>query len=223
MALDLARIEALCFDVDGTLSDTDDQMVANLANVFKYVLPMERAKKLARYIVMRAEGPGNFLYGLPDRFGIDDELADLNERFLARWLRRGNRHFELIDGTIDCLQQCEKKYPLAVITARGPHGTSAFLSQYDLEPHFRCVASALTAPRTKPYPDPIFWAAEQIGVEPENCLMIGDTTVDIRAGVAAGAQTVGVLSGFGEEEELRQAGADLILGSVADLPAALAI
>jgi phosphoglycolate phosphatase-like HAD superfamily hydrolase len=41
--------------------------------------------------------------------------------------------------------------------------------------------------------------------------MIGDTTVDIRAGKAAGAQTVGVLCGFGEEEELRRAGADLIL------------
>ena len=65
--------------------------------------------------------------------------------------------------------------------------------------------------------------AENVGVKPENCLMIGDTTVDMRAGVAAGAQTVGVLSGFGEEEELRKTGADLILNSVADLPAVLSI
>ena len=43
--------------------------------------------------------------------------------------------------------------------------------------------------------------------------MIGDTTVDMRAGKAAGAQTVGVLCGFGEEPELRQLGADLILVS----------
>jgi phosphoglycolate phosphatase len=48
--------------------------------------------------------------------------------------------------------------------------------------------------------------------------MIGDTTVDIRAGVNAGAQTVGVLSGFGHEKELVKAGADIILDSVADLP-----
>ena len=47
--------------------------------------------------------------------------------------------------------------------------------------------------------------------------MIGDTTVDIRAGRAAGAQTVGVLCGFGSERELRRAGADLILASTAEL------
>ena len=47
--------------------------------------------------------------------------------------------------------------------------------------------------------------------------MAGDTTVDIRAGKSAGAQTVGVLCGFGEEPELRRQGADLILPGTADL------
>lgn len=50
--------------------------------------------------------------------------------------------------------------------------------------------------------------------------MIGDTTVDIRAGKAAGAQTIGVLCGFGQEE-LRRAGADVIVPSVADVAAIL--
>jgi phosphoglycolate phosphatase len=56
-----------------------------------------------------------------------------------------------------------------------------------------------------------------MGVAPESCLMIGDTTVDMRAGKSAGAQTVGVLCGFGEENELRRAGADAIFKSTADL------
>jgi phosphoglycolate phosphatase-like HAD superfamily hydrolase len=47
--------------------------------------------------------------------------------------------------------------------------------------------------------------------------MIGDTTVDIRAGKSAGAQTVGVLCGFGEEKELRNMGADLILSNTHQL------
>jgi len=59
-------------------------------------------------------------------------------------------------------------------------------------------------------------------VAPENCLMIGDTTVDIRAGKSAGAQTIGVLSGFGERSELVRAGADLILPDVNHLPALFA-
>jgi phosphoglycolate phosphatase len=56
-------------------------------------------------------------------------------------------------------------------------------------------------------------AAEKMGVKPHECLMIGDTTVDIRAGTSAGAQTVGVLCGFGEEKELKDMGADLILSN----------
>jgi phosphoglycolate phosphatase-like HAD superfamily hydrolase len=51
--------------------------------------------------------------------------------------------------------------------------------------------------------------------------MIGDTTVDIRAGKAAGAQTAGVLCGFGREKELIRAGADLILPGTSALLALL--
>jgi phosphoglycolate phosphatase len=60
-------------------------------------------------------------------------------------------------------------------------------------------------------------AAYQMKVEPHECLMIGDTTVDMRAGKSAGAQTAGVLCGFGEEPELRKMGADLILKTTSEL------
>jgi len=56
-----------------------------------------------------------------------------------------------------------------------------------------------------------------MGVAPQACVMVGDTTVDIRAGVSAGAQTVGVLCGFGRRYELERAGANLILESTAEL------
>jgi phosphoglycolate phosphatase len=92
------------------------------------------------------------------------------------------------------------------------------VNKFDLADSFRCIVSAQTCPRAKPYPDPILWAADQMGILPEACLMIGDTTVDIRAGRAAGAQTIGVLCGFGEEDELRREGAHLILQSTTDLP-----
>ena len=114
------------------------------------------------------------------------------------------------------------RYPLAVVSARDAGSTGAFLDQFDLTRHFRCVVTAQTAARTKPYPDPILWAAEKLGVPAEACLMVGDTTVDIRAGTRAGAQTVGVLCGFGEEHELRDKGADLILNTTAELGAVLA-
>jgi phosphoglycolate phosphatase-like HAD superfamily hydrolase len=92
-----------------------------------------------------------------------------------------------------------------------------FLNQFNLAPYFKCIATDQTCEHTKPFPDPIFWAAKEMGTPPDACLMVGDTTVDIRAGKAAGAQTVGVLCGFGEEGELRKYGADMILTSPAEL------
>jgi phosphoglycolate phosphatase-like HAD superfamily hydrolase len=56
-----------------------------------------------------------------------------------------------------------------------------------------------------------------MGVPPSTCLMVGDTMVDILAGKKAGAQTVGVLCGFGDNRELKRAGADLILDNTSDL------
>ena len=74
MPLDLSRIRVLCFDVDGTLSDTDDlyaQKVSRLLPRFLFRDP----ERTARRLVMWIESPGNALMGIPDRFGLDDELA----------------------------------------------------------------------------------------------------------------------------------------------------
>jgi phosphoglycolate phosphatase len=79
------------------------------------------------------------------------------------------------------------------------------------------IVTGQSAEHTKPYPDPILFAARKMNVKPEECLMIGDTTVDMRAGTSAGAQTVGVLCGFGEEPELVRFGADAILKNTSEL------
>jgi phosphoglycolate phosphatase-like HAD superfamily hydrolase len=82
---------------------------------------------------------------------------------------------------------------------------------------FRAVIGAQTTRRMKPHPEPLLFAAQTMGVAPAQCLMIGDTTIDMRTGVSAGAQTVGVLCGFGTEAELRRTGAGLILRTTSDL------
>ena len=115
------------------------------------------------------------------------------------------------------LERLSQRYPLAVVSARDTRTTMDFLNQFNLAPYFKCIATDQTCEHTKPFPDPILWAAREMGVLPEACLMVGDTTVDIRAGKAAGAQTVGVLCGFGEAAELSQHGANLLLSITADL------
>jgi len=122
-----------------------------------------------------------------------------------------------VPGVKEMLERLHGVYPMAVVSARDDKSTCAFLDQFELTGYFEEIVTAITAEHTKPYPDPILHAAEKMGVAPENCLMIGDTTVDIRAGKAAGAQTVGVLCGFGEEDELKRRGADLILKTTSEL------
>jgi HAD superfamily hydrolase (TIGR01549 family) len=225
MPLELSRLQALCFDVDGTLNDTDDQFVDQVVPFFKalrFLLPRQDYRQAARRFVMWSEAPGNALIGLPDFLGIDDELDKL-----ANWLNQKRKakikQFRPIPGVVEMLAALEGQYPLCIVSARDEGSTREFLRQAGIEKYFTCVAGALTCPHTKPYPDPIYWAAQKMGVQPENCLMIGDTTVDIRAGKAAGAQTVGVLCGFGERPELERLGADLILESTPELVMVLGV
>ncbi|HEX6269947.1 MAG TPA: HAD family hydrolase [Anaerolineales bacterium] len=215
MALDVARIKALCFDVDGTLSDTDDlyaQKIAGFLPRFLFPDPEDTARRL----VMWVESPGNALLGFADRIGMDDEMTAFID-WLYRHRENPLKKFMLIPGVDEMLNHLQGRYPMSVVSARDEKSTMRFLLQFDLVKHFDVIVTGLSAPYTKPYPDPILLAAKKMGVMPEECLMIGDTTVDMRAGKSAGAQTVGVLCGFGEEDELRQLGADLILKSTSDL------
>jgi len=216
MSLDISRIKALCFDVDGTLSDTDDLYVHKVSRFFPRFL-FRDPDHTARRFIMWVEAPGNALLGLTDTIGLDDEIIALID-WMSRHEKRSSKTFWLVPGVVSMLAQLKGKYPMSVVSARDEKGTRRFLEQFDLAKYFDVVVTGQSAEHTKPYPDPIIFAAQKMGVKPEECLMIGDTTVDIRAGKAAGAQALGVLCGFGEEPELRQLGADLILKSTSDLP-----
>ncbi|MFM8370246.1 MAG: HAD family hydrolase [Chloroflexota bacterium] len=209
MPLDISRIHALCFDVDGTLSDTDDLYVQKVSKFFPRFL-FKDPDHAARRFVMWVEAPGNALLGLADTLHLDDEMIAV-----IHWLNRRRKHsdkkFLLVPGVDEMLKLLHGRMPMAVVSARDEKGTMRFLEQYDLVKYFDTIVTGLSAVHTKPYPDPVLLAARKMNVLPENCLMIGDTTVDIRAGKSAGAQTLGVLCGFGEEPELRQIGADEIV------------
>ncbi|MCL5429169.1 MAG: HAD family hydrolase [Chloroflexi bacterium] len=224
--LDLTRIKAICFDVDGTLRKTDEQYIGRvniLLAPLRWITRRDTAA-LARSIVARFEDPVNILFMLADRFRIDAPLHKLVE-IANPWKKRKAKpdYYQLIPGLLEALKLLAAHYPLAVISVRGREGTQNFLKVTGLEKYFPYVVSGQTAKRTKPFPDQIFWVAEQLHISPAECLIIGDTTIDIKAGKAAGAQTVGVLSGFGRQGELQARGADLILPSVSDLPAALGL
>jgi len=220
MPLDISRIRALCFDVDGTLSDTDDRYVQKLAGwlqPIRFLLPRQDCLRFARKMVMVTETPATLFFGIPDRLGLDKGISKIGDYLYRQRLKKRDTPFTLIPGVSEMLDQLQANYPLSIVTARGQRSTDLFLSQFDLKQRFTAVVSAHTCRHTKPHPDQVLWAASEMGFPVETCLMIGDTTVDILAGKAAGAQAVGVLCGFGTRDELIKAGADLILENTADL------
>jgi HAD superfamily hydrolase (TIGR01549 family) len=217
--LDLGRVKAIIFDIDGTLSDSDDQMVLKVEGWLKpfgFFLPAHKSHRAARWLVMALESPGNFFYTVFDWLSLDS--------IFIRWLntltqskKNHAKHYWIIPGVEKMLQELAARMPLAIVSARDEESSLAFVRQFRLEPVFKVIVTSQTCAHTKPFPEPLLYAAEQLKVKPEHCLMVGDTTVDIRAARLAGMQSLGVLCGFGTRHELLRAGADQIIESTAQL------
>jgi len=225
MALQIGELRAILFDIDGTLSDSDDQLVEKVERLlrpFLFFLTGADRHKRVRGLVMALESPGNFIYSLADRFDLDSLFIRVLE---ARSRRRKNRlkPYRLIPGVGDALCVLQSRCKLGVVSARDEHTSRAFIEQFDLSGFFDVVVTSQTTRHTKPFPDSLLYAADQLGVAPKNCLMVGDTTVDMCAAKLAGMRAAGVLCGFGREKELLRAGADVILQSPVYLPALLGI
>lgn len=218
--LDKDKVEAILFDLDGTLMDTDDQAVERLARLLLR-LRWRDPHQAARRLIMASETPGNALMTAVDVLGLDAPLTTFTDR-LRRWrgLRR-RTDFQIIAGVEGMLEMLNGRYRLAVVTTRGRSEAEAFLEQYGLRGRFEALVTRESTWRLKPHPAPVQHAARLLGMPAERCAMVGDTTADVKAARRAAAWAVAVLCGFGEREELERAGAHAILEHTAHLPSLL--
>ncbi len=207
-----STIKAWLFDLDGTLMDTDDQTVEALAQRMRF-LGHATARQMARRLVMVSESPLNTALTLIDMVGLDT---------LAFTLRRRLSHgieptFRLINGVRPLLEHLAGRGRLAVVSTRPAVDAARFLEQHNLGDLFALCVTQETTQRLKPHPQPVTYAARALGVAPSECVMVGDTPADMRSGRRAGAWTIGVLCGFGEQKELWASGADQVVSSTADI------
>ena len=166
MSLDVPRIQALCFDVDGTLSDSDDVYAMQFLGWIKRVSLIRRPEQVARRLVMWLESPGTALMGLSDAIGLDSHIVPVID-WLHRHSRRKRTDFLVVPGVAEMLPRLKQQYPMAAISARDETNTMSFLEECYLTHNFDVILTALSARHTKPYPDPIIYAAEKMGVAPE--------------------------------------------------------
>jgi phosphoglycolate phosphatase-like HAD superfamily hydrolase len=224
--LDPTRIQAVLFDIDGTLADTDDDQIERLMRFLhpvRFLFPQPELRPFLRRWLMASEELGNRLLAIPDRLGLLEMAA-----YLVRWFPRGRRgdrkpHNLLMNGIPALLAGLAPRYRLGLVTSRPKASAEAFLDEFQLRGYFCCRITGLAAGHLKPHPAPVLASASLLGLPASACLMVGDSVVDILAGRRAGAQTAGVLCGFGTRAALEHAGADAILDCTKDLAGVLGV
>lgn len=216
-------VNAILFDLDGTLIETDDHLEERLARWPAFLarrVPVERRKRLARRLLMFGEVFANGLVTALDALHLDGIVFRWGDRLQRLGGMRDREHFQAVEGTPEMLRNLAQRYRLGIVTSRNAHDAVTYLTQFGLTCHVGAVITRDDTRRLKPHPAPIRMAAETLGVPVTQCVMVGDTNVDVRAAKAAGALAVGVLCGFGEREDFAEA--DLILDSTAQLDGWLA-
>lgn len=213
-------IRAILFDLDGTLLDTDDMLVDQISDRLEPLSFFDRfyaRRKLVRRLIMAIETPLNSLVTLLDWLGLEKMVRSWTRRLPSALGRAQPPSYVEIEGVAQLIERASQQYDLAITTTRDRLDAEAFVQHLGLEEHFKVIVSRQDVHRLKPHPQPIRYAAKQLGVEPEQCVMVGDTTVDVKAGKRAGAMTVAVLCGLGERTELARLRPDLILDTTAQL------
>ncbi|PIE79515.1 MAG: hypothetical protein CSA11_11835 [Chloroflexi bacterium] len=217
MTIPFDTIDAIFFDLDGTLVDTDDETVDKWA---RYLRPFfrQRARKVARWLLMKAETPGNLFITILDWLHLDRPLVGFTDMLRRRRGLYPAREFRLIPGIEEAILALAPHYQIGLITTRSRLHIEQFLLRFpQIADAFQITCGLQDTRYLKPNPQPVLFAAEKLNIPVEKCVLVGDTTMDVLAARRAGAWSVAVLCGFGERPELEHHGAHLILDSTDEI------
>ncbi len=212
-------IRAVLFDFDGTLVETDDAMVESWARRLGWLdeLPLlpVKPRPSVRKAIMFMEGPANGLVTLLNKAHMAHAAFAVEEKVRKSFGHKEAPNLWPVEGVIPLLHCLEERYVLGIVTTRSREDVEHFLKEYNLTNLFSVIITRENVRRFKPHPEPLMKALEKLHVDPKETVFVGDTPIDIQAAKAAGMYSVGVLCGFGEEEEMQNA--DLVLDSTGNL------
>lgn len=214
----MKNYQLLIFDWDGTLSDSQAQIVGALAQASLDVglqPPDDRA--LRDVIGLSLPAAASRLFGEgradPDEFRM---------AYRAAFRASGHPHVPLFEGVGPLLAELHaQEFRLAVATGKGRRGLDHDLQHYQLAHLFHDTRCADDAP-SKPHPGMVLELLESLNVDPELALVIGDTEYDMEMASRAGVDGLGVATGAHAPERLLEFGALEVLGAVSELSAWLA-
>lgn len=195
--------------------------LAKVLKPFAPLLPGRDPAAVAKRFYVVTETPFNYVFALLDRTGLMTLLTPIADR--ARQAKGIGTLGSLypVTGVTELLPRLAEHYALGVLTNRARREAYGFLDQNQFRPYFRAVTTRQDTWFFKPHPKALRNTAAKMNIAPERVLMVGDMPVDMETARRAGAQAVGVLTGFATSEELRESGAHVVLGSVAELESLL--
>jgi N-acetyl-D-muramate 6-phosphate phosphatase len=204
-------IQAVLFDLDGTLADTAPDLVAVLNTLLK-----QHGRPPAPYAIARNE-VSNGALGLI-RLGFGDEYADeavenLRQEFLEIYTNNLDIFTTLFNGLsdlIDFISRSGRQW--GIVTNKPAAMTEPLLQSLQLAIPPACVIAGDRLEQRKPHPAPLLLAASELQLDSEHCVYIGDAPRDIEAGLAANMHTIAVTYGYiRPHQDPYSWGADLVV------------
>ena len=204
------------FDVDGTLVDSQHLIVAAQHEAFAAhgLAPPSRTRALSVVGLSLSEA----FTALVAPRGPVEGLAQAYREAFQRLRRDPSIPEPLFPGALETLAALAARpdVRLGIATGKSRRGVAYLLARHGWEDVFATVQTADDAP-SKPDPAMVRQAMAEVGAGPEDTVMIGDTTFDVAMARGAGADVIGVSWGYHPVEALREAGAERIVDSFAEL------
>lgn len=211
------KVEAVLFDLDGTLIDSAPDLGAAADKMRTdrglTSLPLEHYRHMA--------GAGaRGMIGIA--FGMAPEHPDfeaMKEEFFVNYENCMTERTQIFEGVVDMVASLVALgMPWGVVTNKSSRFTDPLTSSMPLFATAGTIVSGNTTPHAKPHPEPLYEAARRLAVDPSRCVYVGDDERDIVAGLAAGMGTVAATYGYlGQQADISRWNAHLQIDSPIDL------
>lgn len=205
----MRRLEAVIFDMDGVLIDTEPIHYMIERKIFDQ-LELKVPENVHKTYLGVA---GDFMYtDLKKRYGLSQTLKKLLEQddlFRCEYFRQSDA-IHINDGIPELLREIKMTgLKLAVATSSSPELAKILLNRCELFSFFDTVVSTAEAGKSKPAPDVYLLAAQRIGVLPDTCVVFEDSPNGLSAAKSAGMRCIALKTNSVEEREL--SGVDFLI------------
>ena len=216
MCMSEAKLKAkgIFFDLDGTIVDSRDAYVEAARTAFQTMGLEPLEAKAALEIPRRLEQKQ------PINDIVKGDIRKFLDVYLQAYYAISKEKTTPIPKISTTLQTLSKKAKLALITMRSvPKKTiTKELQHFGIAKYFTHIVTALDTHKPKPSPEALIKCVKALDVQMCDCIIVGDSVNDVKAGKAVGAKTVAVLTGLFSHEELSKEQPDLILENATKLP-----